>query len=454
MCAPSLSSSIVAQGVGGQQPPQQQTDISGEIRIGNGRKSHLAIPAFVASDADAATQAAAKTITDVFRDDVAFESEFDVIPAKAVDAVPPATSLESIPVDNWTEMGATFVAFGTVARNGKGFDVAVHIVSVATKQDRFGKDYKGDAADARQYAHQMSDEMHKELFRLDGVARTKITFVSDRDGERMAGPIDPRPIKEIYIADYDGANPHRFTANRSLNSMPVWSPDNAFIAYAAYPLSGSSVDVLVQSVTGPVRSLRPAKSGTFNTYEPSWSPDGKKIAFASDRIGDGGKFQIYVVNADGTGAPQKLTSSKDGSNSTPTWSPNGSSIAFVSDRGGAPAVYVMGVDGTRPTKLTSESHADRPTWSPDSSKLAYVAQTSSGSNDIYLHNFANSSTIQLTNSEGNNESPSFSPNGRHIIFTTTRWGKAQLAIISLDGNVVKRVTSTGNNTYPNWGHLR
>ncbi len=84
------------------------------------------------------------------------------------------------------------------------------------------------------FAHTISDEIHKQQRNLTGVARTKLTFSSDRDGERMKGTVYDRRIKEIYIADYDGANPRRITVNRSLNINPVWSSDGKAIAYTSY----------------------------------------------------------------------------------------------------------------------------------------------------------------------------------------------------------------------------
>ncbi len=120
-----------------------------------------------------------------------------------------------MPFDRWRELGADGLVIGTVQKQGDTFRVEVHLFGVKTRQSAFGREYTASAANPRFFAHTIADEISQTQLALTGVARTKIAFVSDRDGERIKQSIEVRAVKEIYICDYDGANQRRFTVNRT-----------------------------------------------------------------------------------------------------------------------------------------------------------------------------------------------------------------------------------------------
>ena len=112
-------------------------------------------------------------------------------------------------------------------KQGDSFRVEVRLFGVKPKQSAFDREYTASVANPRFFAHTIADEIFQTQLALRGVARTKIAFVSDRDGERLTGTVESRVVKEIYICDYDGANQRRLTVNRTLNINPTWSPDGA-----------------------------------------------------------------------------------------------------------------------------------------------------------------------------------------------------------------------------------
>ena len=412
----------------------------------------MAVPAFTVLTADADTQTAAKTLTDVLRADLAFEREFDIMPAASFAGVPSAQTIEDLPYERWIGLGADFVALGSVQKtpDGTQIQVEVRVVSIKDRRQSYGQGRAGTPRVARRIAHSFSDEIHKTIRQVDGVAMTRIAFSSTRDGERVGKTIEERHAKEIYIMDYDGENPQRVTSNGSLNLAPSWCPDGRCLLYTAYQSSPSVYpDIVVQNVFGQIGSSKPARGSDVNqNYMGDMSPDGTKIVFASARNGAG--MDIYVVNRDGSGLRQ-LTTHKTIDNS-PRWSPNGTQIAFVSDRSESPRIYTMSADGLQQTALpTGCGRADRPTWAPSLTGLmiAYTCQSGSG-HDIDVYDFSTKQTRRITDSYGTNESPTFAPNGRHIMFFTTRWGQKQIAEIDIDGKNLRQLTRLGNNDYPSW----
>src|SRR5690606_23009855 len=138
---------------------------------------------------------------------------------------PAATSVADVPFDRWVELGVDGLVIGSVQKTGDNVRVEVRLFEVRARRQLVAREYTGSAANPRLYAHTVADEIHKTQRGLRGVARTKLTFVSDRNRERVSGTVENRDVKEIYIADYDGANPRRITVNRKLNITPSWAPD-------------------------------------------------------------------------------------------------------------------------------------------------------------------------------------------------------------------------------------
>ena len=431
---------VLAQNPPPAQQPQQTPKIVEVRLVGDpGLPPKLAVPDFIG---DAAI---GKTIGQVLFDDLDFEAEFYLIARDTYRSIPQPPSLDQVPLQRWKELDADGVIVGSVRQNGTTLVVQVKLIRVDTGEALFAKEYTGAAKNPRFFAHTIADEIHEQQRGLRGVARTKLTFTSDRDGERIKGPTQSRDIQNIYIADYDGANQTRITVNKSLDITPVWSPDSKSIAYTSY--SSGYPDIIVADIYA-ARNSRPAKGNDrVHNFLPAWSPDGSKLAFMSNRDGNP---EIYVINRDGSGV-RRLTN-HPGNDVTPTWAPSGNQLAFTSDRTGRPQIWIMGVDGSQQRKITNESWCDRPTWSPAPfNEIAYASQ-SGGGYDIRIYNVSDGSTKTITDGIGSNESPAFSPTGRHVAFTSTRAGKNHIFTIRRDGTNRKQVTTAGDNRYPHWSN--
>ena len=186
----------------------------------------------------------------------------------------------------------------------------------------------------------------------------RIAFQSDRDNDRDHNI-------EIYVMDADGSNPQNLTNNPTADYNPSWSPDGKRIVFSAVREGhfknnlDITEEIYVMDADGG--NQQRLTENRKNDWFPSWSPDGERIAFASDRKGDFENFEIYVIDADGSNQ-QKLTENRvyDWS---PSWSPDGERIAFMSERDGNPQIYVMDADGKNQLNLTNNPHRDSgPAW--------------------------------------------------------------------------------------------
>lgn len=425
-----------------QQPSEVTATITGE----RGVQVRLAVPDFIALSNDKETVEAAKTIGRVLWDDINFEHEYALIPRDVYTTVPLAKSIDDVPYDQWRELNADGVVVGTVQKTDTGVRVQVRLFNVKSRQSAFGKEYSGSVANPRIFAHTMSDEIHRSQRALAGVAQTKLVFASDRDGARLAGTVENRNAKELYVADYDGENQRRVTVGFYLNNYAEWSPDARSVAFTSWRLGGASIFVQPLYNGLPVENVG---KGNGESFLPSWSPDGTRIAFMSTRDGNP---EIYVMNKDGSHV-QRLTNNP-AIDASPTWSPDGHQIAFVSDRTGQgnPQLYVMESDGLGQHQIAHDSKIDRPTWSSAPfNEIAFAASTGPGF-DIKVMDVTTRQIRTVTDGLGSNESPAFSPNGRHIAFTSSRAGKDQIFTINRMGQDLKQITKLGNNQGPNWSN--
>jgi TolB protein len=413
------------------------------IKTGTGlglEKPRLAVADF-APRADQAKNHSA-LFTQVVRDDLQFSGIIEFVSPSFYPPQPPSQPSELRNL-SWTDApaNASMVAFGNLTESS---EVAIQAwlfdVRNPSAQPVIAKVYRGAPTDAqvRRFAHQFADEIISKLSGgVPGIAGTQIAFVSSRGG-----------TKEIWAMDYDGANQHALTSLRSISLTPRWSPDASRIAFTCFkPMNRvTSAQICMYSTdTGKLVSF-PQFRGTNTT--PSWSPDGSQIVFSSSMAGNP---ELYVTDVNG-GRPKRLTNS-NGANMSASWNPKtGQTIAFVSDRGGVPQIYSMNSDGTSVSKydLPDMGYVIDPAWSPNGQILAFSWRRPSGNYDIYIMEAATSQILEITRDSGRNERPSWAPDGRHIVFESTRGGSRQIWSMLADGTQPHQLTNNGHNESPNW----
>ncbi len=285
---------------------------------------------------------------------------------------------------------------------------------------------KNFGPNGRAAVHRFADEIVRAIVGVPGIAASKIAFVSRRSGR-----------KEIYTADYDGANVVQVTRDGAISVSPALSPDGQLLAYTGYQ-SGYPDLYLIDLASGSRRAI--VRAPGTNTGA-AFSPDGRSIALTMSRDGNP---EIYIVGLGG-GIGRRLTRSA-ATDSSPTWSPNGTEIAFVSDMTGSPQIYRMSSSGGTPRRLaTGHSYATEPNWSPDGSKIAFTARTAGGL-QVAILDLTSDSTRVITSGAAA-EDPVWGANSRHLIYTQ---GNALHLHDTVTGRRTTIISGLGSVSEPTW----
>ncbi len=392
-------------------------------------------PAEAAAEEAGVPASSARTISEVVWDDIRYAGVYRMLP-KRFYRIAEAGSGGGLDYYQWESVGADILVRGTVQVEGDSLIAEVRMHAVRAQENVFARRYTAALESPRSLAHRIADDILLQAGSYRGVARTRIAFATSRRQPRS---------KEIYLMDYDGHRQRPVTANGSLNITPSWSPDGRAISYISYR-EGAPALYLAFLYQGRGEKL----VGDFQSFTPAWSPDGRWIAFASNRDG---QSEIYLAAVDGSEL-RRLTDNR-AIDVAPNWSPNGRTIAFTSDRTGSPQIYAMDRNGLNLRRISFEgSYNDSPAWSPSrqQSEIAYASRIERGPFDIVVHDFETRQTRQLTTGRGSNESPSWAPNGLHLVFTSNRTGEDQIFTMHRDGSNLKQLTREGRNTTPRWGN--
>ena len=416
-----------------------------QIRLATGlgqTKPRIAVSDFASKSDNAKSHAT--LFTTVVRDDLAFSGVVDLASPSFYPPTAPSQPGELRMLD-WSQgpVNANFLAFGNLTETASEVAVFAWLFDVvnASSQAIIGKVYRGQPTDAqvRTFAHQFADEIIRQLSGgLPGVGGTQIAFVRGSTG-----------AKEIWVMDYDGANQHKLTSLGSVSLTPHWSPDNSRIAFTCFqPVSGVvSAQICMYSFdTNKLVSFARFR-GTNNS--PTWNPEGNKVMFSSSMQGNPA---LYVTDVSGNG-PKRLTFANNGADTSPAWNPRtGQSVAFVSDRAGTPQLYLMNADGTNTQRidLPDMGYVIDPAWSPNGQLLAFSWRRPSGNYDLYIMDVASRQLLEVTRDQGRNERPSWAPDGRHLVFESTRTGTRQIWTMLADGSQAHQLTTSGHNESPCW----
>ncbi|HEX2565986.1 MAG TPA: Tol-Pal system beta propeller repeat protein TolB [Burkholderiales bacterium] len=409
-------------------PLLARAQLSIEITGAGAQRVPIAIAPFPGEGA--LTSSTGAGITPIIRADLERSGVFRALEVPPLSPAPTEASVVSYP--EWRARLADALVLGSVVQRPDGrFEARFRLFDVVKQTPLGGIAYTLSQSQVRATAHRIADFIYEKLTGEKGVFSTRIAYVVKR-GNRY----------ELQIADADGAGAETALASFEPIISPAWSPDGRRLAYVSF--ENKKPVVYVHSLLEGKRTVAANFKGSNSA--PAWSPDGRQLAVSLSR--EGGS-QLFLLNPDGSGV-RRLTSSA-AIDTEPRFSPDGKSIYFTSDRGGSPQIYRMPAGGGEPQRVTFEgSYNVSPRLSPDGKILAYITRNA-GKFQVALLDLSNRQVQIITDSD-RDESPSFAPNGRMILFATVIGGRGVLSAVSSDGRVKQRLTvSAGDVREPAWG---
>ncbi|MEA5098777.1 MAG: Tol-Pal system beta propeller repeat protein TolB [Burkholderiaceae bacterium] len=370
---------------------------------------------------------APQQVTAVIKADLARSGFFKIIDTGNV-----MSETTEINYGEWRNRGADALVVGSVQRMADGrLDVRYRLLDTLKSGQLSGFSVTAPAQNSRLTAHKIADDIYEKLTGVRGIFATRIAYVTKSGREYR-----------LEVADADGEGTQVALRSNEPIISPAWSPDGTKVAYVSF--EKKKPVVFVQNLVTRQRTVIANYKGSNSA--PSWSPDGRRLALALSRDG---LTQVYVVNADGSGL-RRLTHTY-GIDTEPQFSADGQSIYFTSDRSGGPQIYRMSANGGGAERVTFKgSYNISPRVSSDGKMLAYISRREGGFN-LFALELATGQELRLSEG-GRAEAPSFSPNGKYIMYATGSGRRGALSVVSVDGRVKHRLTTrAGDIREPTWG---
>jgi TolB protein len=352
-----------------------------------------------------------ENISNIVSNDLYRSGRFKLMPQQSLPEKPAKSS--QINYSRWQAAGIPHIVVGSIAANGSGYTVKFELIDVPKRQQILGFSYAANDSNLRQVAHLISDKIYYALTGDRSVFSTLIIYITFKNNEYR-----------LYITDADGANPRLMFTSPDPVFSPSWSPNGQRIAYVAYKDTGRNkrMAINIQEVSSGRITTVSSKQGLNSS--PAWSPDGRRLALTLSKDGNP---EIYILDLQ----TRNLTRFTKNSaiDTEAEWSKDGKSIAFTSDRGGQPQIYLKPVNGGKAKRLTYQgTYNTRPRFSPvDANKLVMLHNNGKGFQIALLN--LKTKKLKILTKTTLDESPTFSPNGNMILYTT---GSA-LSAVSING---------------------
>lgn len=388
------------------------------------RKVNIAVPWFVNSNQPAKLQVFGRELADILGKALVFHGIITLIPGE---------EYGNRQGSNWKTLGADFVVKGSYTNSANGITLEIRLLDVAAGDMLMGKRYNGTTSKKNDMLFRFTNAVIKEMTGTDGIALSKIAYISDRS-----------KAKEVYLTDILGTQVRQITRHKNLVVSPRFVPGGRYLTYTSYHSGNQNLYItdLKQSST-----TRPLSRRNGMNLAPAWSPDGRRMILTLSKDGNPDMFLM-----DRKGKIIKQLTRRSGINVSPTWSPDGKQIAFVSDRSGRPQIYIMNLKTGGVQRITFKGRENaEPNWSPTEDLITYSSLVDGAYQIFTISPRPSSNPNQITTGPGHHESPSWSPDGKQILFSLRINNKQKIYAIMKNGSYLRQLfTITGNQTYPRW----
>ncbi|QLB12445.1 TolB protein [Bisgaardia hudsonensis] len=370
-------------------------------------------------------------IAEIISSDLRNSGKFNPIAVNRMPQQP--TMLSEVNPESWSNLGIDAIVVGQITPENGNYNIVYQLIDTIGASGEAGailaqSQYTVPNSAIRLGAHTISDAVFEKLTAIRGAFRTKIAYIVQKNG-------GSKPY-QVRVSDYDGHNQFIVHSSSQPLMSPAWSADGSQLAYVSFENRKSQL-VVHNLRTGARRVV-----ASFNGHNgaPAFSPDGSRLAFASSKDG---MLNIYVMSLSG-GHISQLTSNS-GNNTEPSWSADGTQIVFTSDRSGSPQVYIMNASGGNVSLVSSGNRSYSGKLLPDGNSLVMI------SGDHIMKKDLISGTIDMLSTTFLDESPSISPNGIMVIYSSTQGLGKVLQLVSADGRFKARLPgSDGQVKFPAW----
>ncbi len=333
----------------------------------------------------------------------------------------------------WKKHSVDYVVLGQYSKASGSLKFELRLLDVASNEIIMGKSFSGSMQQKEQMLYKYCDHVIKTLTGTEGIADTKIAFVSTK-----------KNTKEVFIADILGKDIRQITRHKNLTVSPRFKPGGIFLTYTSYHTGNQSLYITDLRQSKTTRALSRRRGLNLG---PAWSADGKRMILT---LSTSGNPDLFLLDSKGN-IIEQLTRNA-GINVSPTWSPDSNHVVFVSDRSGKPQLYYMNMKTRNVKRLTFEGLENaEPRWSPTENLIVY----SSLRNGVYqiftLNPLIDNEPTQISKDLSHHESPVWSPDGNQILFAKRDGKRHQLYAIMKNGSYQRNVLNLpGSQTYPQW----
>lgn len=382
---------------------------------------------------------AAVISSDLTRSGIFSPLSFNRLPARpAID--------DTIDFFRWKTTDAENLVLGQIVAVGQGrYDVKFKMLDIYTGRKNLEFQYTVERKHLRRLAHQISDKIYQALTHTRGAFDTLIAYVVVNNNVNVK-----KRIYTLAVADSDGFNEQIILKSRRPIMSPAWSPNGKRLAYVSFE-KNRSVVYIQELKSGQRKTIAQFKG--INSA-PVWSPDGKRLALTLSKDGNSEIYVMYIAS----GVLQRITKHY-GIDTEPAWSPDGRSLIFTSDRAGKPQIYQIAIKpqgrSGSPERLTYEGNYNAgASFSPDGRSIVFITREK-GSFRVAIMELSTRYVQILTRSKLD-ESPSFAPNGKMVLYATELRGRGILEAIAVDGsNSPQRLrVLSGDVREPAWSPYR
>ena len=386
----------------------------------------------------AGNSSVSKKLNKVIRNDLSRTGEFSLLDERLL--LPLEIENEEINYQDWRLLGMDYLVVGNIVKEKNSIDVSYEIYDIQKRRKIRSSKVFGLPNQLRQLAHYTSDGIYESIAGIKGIASTKLLYVNEIKSE------DIKSRYRLMLADSDGANEQTLLSSSEPIISPSWSPDGKKVAYVSFETGLAKV--YIQNIASGKRESVLSKNTQISS--PSWSPDGKYLSLT---IYQDGNAEIYILRL----RDKTLTrmTNQFAIDTESSWSPKGNKILFTSGRSGSPQIYELDLRrlNSKAKRISFEgSYNAKASYLPNEEGIIFVHRSTGGLFHIALK-YKKENFIRILTEAKMDESPSVAPNGNMVIYGITEGDQSMLAGFSLSGATFKLPASQGEVREPAWSNF-